>query len=71
MGSFSKGPVTLGNAEIIRESAAAILVKINDHSGEHWIPKSVIHDDSEVWEEKGSTGKLVVQEWFAEKEGFI
>ena len=64
-------PVSLGEARIVRESAAAILVEIEDHAGEHWIPKAVIHDDSEVWEEKGSTGNLVVQEWFAEKEGFI
>lgn len=33
-----------------------------------WIPKSVIHDDSEVWK-KGDRGKLVIPEWFALKEG--
>jgi hypothetical protein len=35
---------------------------------EIWIPKSVIHDDSEVYKE-GAEGKLVVARWFAEKEG--
>jgi len=36
--------------------------------GTLWVPKSVVHDDSEVFEE-GHEGKLVVKEWFAEKEG--
>lgn len=36
---------------------------------EHWIPKSVITDDSEVWE-PGHSGKLTIARWFAEKEGF-
>ena len=34
-----------------------------------WLPKSVIHDDSEIWEE-GQEGKLVVPNWFAEKENW-
>lgn len=32
-----------------------------------WVPKSVIHDDSEVYE-KGGEGKLVVKTWWAQKE---
>lgn len=35
-----------------------------------WIPKSVIHDDSEVWR-VGQHGKLVVYTWFAEKKGWL
>jgi len=34
-----------------------------------WVPKSVLHDDSEVYG-KGHEGKLVVQRWFGEKEGW-
>jgi hypothetical protein len=34
-----------------------------------WVPQSVVHDDSEVYKE-GDEGKLVVQLWFAEKEGW-
>lgn len=33
-----------------------------------WVPKSVIHDDSEVFE-TGHSGKLVLKMWFALKEG--
>jgi len=49
-----------------RETPKAILVKSNGVST--WVPKSVIHDDSEVYKE-GTSGKLVVARWFAEKEG--
>jgi hypothetical protein len=36
---------------------------------EFWVPQSVVHDDSEVYKE-GDEGRLVVQLWFAEKEGW-
>jgi hypothetical protein len=36
----------------------------------HWIPKSVVHEDSEVSSE-GDTGTIVLQRWFAEKEGLV
>jgi hypothetical protein len=32
-----------------------------------WVPKSVLHDDSEVYQ-KGDEGTLIVLEWFALKE---
>ena len=35
-----------------------------------WIPKSQIHDDSEVFALEGD-GALVVKRWWAEKEGWI
>ena len=36
----------------------------------YWIPQSVIHDDSEVFD-IGDHGTLVVAEWFAVKEGLV
>lgn len=59
-------PVVVGDVEVLHETEAAILVALDGE--EIWIPKSVIHDDSEVWEE-GDTGVFVVKEWFANKEG--
>jgi len=65
----------LGRVEVIRESDKAILVGHGEHLDDPvWIPKSVIHDDSEVWD--GSTdgcgpGDLIVETWFAEKEGWL
>jgi hypothetical protein len=48
------------------ETAKALLVIFEDES-EKWIPKSVIHDDSDVYK-MGTSGTLIVQRWFAEKE---
>lgn len=35
---------------------------------EEWIPKSVVHENSEVYEPDPAEGKLVVLSWFAERE---
>ena len=48
------------------ETDKAILCRINGEK--HWIPKSQIDDDSEVWR-KGDVGTLIVSEWFAEQRG--
>lgn len=37
---------------------------------EAWIPKSVLHDDSEVFEKDGE-GTLVVKSWWAEKQRWL
>lgn len=59
----------LGDCQVIRETEKAILVVLEDDGErEIWIPKTQIHDDSEVWKE-GQTGELIVKAWFAEKEG--
>lgn len=36
---------------------------------EIWIPKSQITDDSEVYK-SGTSGELIVTEWFARKQGW-
>lgn len=64
-------PTNLGYAEVKRESDKAILVEIADIDTEAvWIPKSVIHDDSEVWEDE-QDGDLVVKDWYAKKQGWV
>jgi len=65
--------VDIPDTECIGESEKAILVTLGDCrlEGESvWIPKSQVHDDSEVWK-KGQAGKLVVTEWIAEQKGLI
>ena len=55
------------------ETVKAIAISLDgvlDLNNCHWIPKSLISDDSEVWK-KGDEGKLVVPEWFAIKEGLV
>jgi hypothetical protein len=39
-----------------------------DDGVEHWIPKSQIHADSEVWQD-GDEGVLVLTRWIAEQKG--
>lgn len=63
-----KSHITFEDAKCVRESGSgrALLVDINGE--EHWIPKSLIHDDSEVYK-PNTEGTLVIPTWFAEKEG--
>lgn len=51
-----------------RETDKALLCIIDDE--EHWIPKSQVDDDSEVYAE-GDEGKLVITEWIAEQKGLL
>lgn len=52
----------------VRETRDAVCVFFAGR--ERWVPKSVIHDDSEVWK-AGQSGKLVVLHWWADKNGLI
>ncbi len=65
--------VTIDDSECINETEKAIQITLGDCriEGETiWLPKSQVHEDSEVWE-KGQVGKLVVTEWIAEQKGLI
>lgn len=57
--------VAFENVECLRSTAMAIQCVVNGK--EVWIPQSVVHDDSEVFE-VGHAGRLVVKEWFARKD---
>lgn len=60
---------SLGNGEAKQDSGKALLISL-ETGEEKWIPKSVIHDDSEVYDaDENSEGEVVVQTWWAEKEG--
>lgn len=62
---------SLGKALVLVVTAKAVLVQLK--GSQTWIPKSVIHEDSDVTEDadKGDEGELFVKEWFAEKEGLV
>lgn len=66
--TFNEGTI-IGDAKVIRETDKAILVILEDDR-EVWIPKSVIHDNSEVWSEQNGSGMLVVAAWWAERNGY-
>lgn len=61
---------TIKDATVLVDSGKAIKVEAPDLDEPVWVPKSVIHDDSEIWEGGQETGDLVVQDWWAEKEGW-
>lgn len=50
------------------ETDKAVLCEIGGE--EHWVPKSVIDDDSEVYK-GGTSGELVVKWWWAQKNGLV
>lgn len=52
----------------LAEGEKSILVDIDGE--EHWIPKTQIHDDSDVFE-KDTSGDLIITNWIAEKRGLL
>jgi hypothetical protein len=62
--------ISLGKAKCIAKSRTGLALRvILDSDGKaYWIPISVIHDDSEAFD-VGHEGDLIVNEWYAEKEG--
>lgn len=62
---------SLGTAKAIHDTGKALRVRLEDHEDrELWIPHSVIHEDSEVFDgDDNAEGELFVKNWFAEKEG--
>jgi hypothetical protein len=60
--------VSLGKGKTLKVTEKALLIQTEDH-GNVWVPRSVVHDDSEVFD-RGHEGDLVVQSWCAEKEGY-
>jgi hypothetical protein len=52
--------------EVVAATERALLVRFTKDGSEKWVPRSVIHDDSEVFEIE-HRGRLVVKTWFVEK----
>ena len=61
-------PVTFEKSQAVAESTKALLCIIDDE--EYWIPKSQIHEDSEV-SEVGDEGDLIISEWLAIEKGLV
>ena len=57
--------VMIPEVKVLRETEKALLV-LTDEGEEVWVPKSVVDEDSEVYQ-KDDEGTLIVQEWFAKK----
>lgn len=59
----------VGTAGVSWETPDAVLFAI-DGVGAVWVPKSAVHDNSEVWKRGQEPGALVVKPWFAKKKGW-
>lgn len=59
--------VSIGHGRLVGETDKAIQVVIDASMHQHWIPKSQIHDDSEVFDTMHDEGNIVVNAWFAEQ----
>jgi oxalate decarboxylase/phosphoglucose isomerase-like protein (cupin superfamily) len=63
------GTVTYAVERVEAETEKAILVEIEGEK--MWVPKSQIHDDSEVYSKEHGDGDLVVTEWWATQKGLV
>lgn len=59
--------VDLKEVFIQHETKDALKVLLHD-GRQVWIPKSQVHDDSDIWK-KHEKGTLTIKSWFAGKEG--
>lgn len=64
----SNDPAGCGQCKCIQETPNAILVDRN--GGQAWVPKSQIHDASQV-KKLGQMGTLIINKWLAQKKGWI
>lgn len=60
--------VTFDDVACLQHTPLAILVTLD--GDEHWIPRRVIDDASEV-QDVEDTGTLILPEWFALEKGLI
>jgi hypothetical protein len=62
-------PVKVKSAKVKRETPRALLIEIDGE--EKWVPKSCVHDDSEVFDAKeNAEGMLMLVGWWASENGF-
>jgi len=64
--------VDIGMVTVLHVTDAALKIRLPDDNVV-WIPKSVVHDDSELTADAAvdDVGDLEVRRWFAEKEGLV
>lgn len=68
----SNSACSLGTGEVIHATDKALLVELHDLGRELWVPISVLHDDSEIFDDdENGDGELVVLEWWAERNGLV
>lgn len=66
--SKDDGLVTFEEVSVTMERDKSLCCRID--GDDVWVPKSLIHDNSEVYK-MGSEGELVVPEWWAIEKGLV
>lgn len=62
--------VKFEDVRCLRETEKGLLCLVG--GDEHWIPKSQVSDDSEVFNaDENNEGTLVVSEWIAREKGLV
>lgn len=66
----------LGIGRVVASTEKALSVALDPSSllgaKKIWVPRSVIHSDSELFDALDhASGELVVEEWFARREGWV
>lgn len=63
--------VEIGKGKCTFMTDKALKVQLDGEAEGIWIPKSQVHDDSEVYSDRAGAneGTVVVSKWFADKEG--
>lgn len=61
-----------GHVTLLAKSSLAIRCQLRGGNA-RWFPKAVVHDNSEIYGDSkiGDSGKLVLQLWWADKEGLV
>lgn len=63
-------PESLGHGKVVKSSDKALQIELTDIGETRWIPRSMIHDDSEVYDDGANKeGDVVVNQWWAVQEG--
>lgn len=63
---------SLGPGKVVGSSDKALEIELEDLGERRWIPRSVIHDDSEVYDEdENKEGEVFVHQWWAVKNGLV
>jgi len=63
---------SLGHGKVTKATDKALEIELTDLGETRWIPRSVIHDDSEVYDDDANKeGEVVVKQWWANQEGLV
>lgn len=65
-------PESLGHGKVVKSSDKALQIELTDLGETRWIPRSVIHANSDVYDDDSNKeGEVVVNQWWANQEGLV